>query len=750
MAIGWFNEMVFHFQKELERRYGIKKSTHNLGPIENTSQSQDPGRKGRAKKAKNIHSCRNHDNSSYTNVDNLPDSDDDSEEPLFFVTDSNGDIFSSKNWETEVENYLCYLSELERYCSFMSQVKDGFSGWSFDLFKKTNKTGGSNQTEESFSRRVLDIGFGREFDLDFKYDDNPQVKDYTNFDEIEIFDPRFNRYNENPSGNSENQNENQSDDSENPSGNSENQNENQSGESNPNAWMGELWVMCEDCAHLNFKKFFLDKLNICEECGSHLAMNSSERIEVFVDPGTWVPMHEDMLSLDFLACLWEEGEYQEEENKEQEENKEVDKEENKQEESELVEEGPLYRLYKKRGAYKYKVVFPYKQKEVEKEENKQQEGEYQEEEGFELAEAYGFVEKGPLYELYQDGESTYKINKVEIEYHKEENKEVDKEENKQEKSELVREGPLYILYKYKGDKEENKQQEQEYELLRGDPFDRYDIYKTKINGVEVEFPYKVEVGENTEQEENKEVDKEENNKEEENKEVDKEENNKEGENKEVDKEENKQEEEKDEPYDDRLDRYERDTGLSEAIQTGVGQINGFPVAMGFMDFRFIGGSMGSVVGEKITRLIEYATNQFLPLIIVCASGGARMQEGSLSLMQMGKIACALYDYQSINKLFFVSVLTSPTTGGVTASFGMLGDIIIAEPNATIAFAGKRVIEETLKIEVPEGIQETEFLFEQGAFDLILPRTLFKKVLIEIFRFQDLESLNTNLMKYSIR
>nr|QHE65891.1 acetyl-CoA carboxylase carboxyltransferase beta [Corydalis trisecta] len=121
-----------------------------------------------------------------------------------------------------------------------------------------------------------------------------------------------------------------------------------------------------------------------------------------------------------------------------------------------------------------------------------------------------------------------------------------------------------------------------------------------------------------------------------------------------------------------------------------------------MDFRFIGGSMGSVVGEKITRLIEYATNEVLPVIIVCASGGARMQEGSLSLIQMAKISSALYQYhhQLKEHAFYVPILTSPTTGGVTASFGMLGDIIIAEPHAYIAFAGKRVIEETLKIEVP--------------------------------------------------
>ncbi|XLT79311.1 hypothetical protein S245_001080 [Arachis hypogaea] len=121
-----------------------------------------------------------------------------------------------------------------------------------------------------------------------------------------------------------------------------------------------------------------------------------------------------------------------------------------------------------------------------------------------------------------------------------------------------------------------------------------------------------------------------------------------------------------------------------------------------MDFQFMGGSMGSVVGEKITRLVEHAGNQLLPLILVCASGGARMQEGSLSLMQMAKISSALYEYQKKKRLFYVSILTSPTTGGVTASFGMLGDIIIAEPDAYIAFAGKRVIEQTLNTTIPEG------------------------------------------------
>nr|YP_010379300.1 acetyl-CoA carboxylase carboxyltransferase beta subunit [Astragalus bicristatus]UCS40288.1 acetyl-CoA carboxylase carboxyltransferase beta subunit [Astragalus bicristatus] len=195
------------------------------------------------------------------------------------------------------------------------------------------------------------------------------------------------------------------------------------------------------------------------------------------------------------------------------------------------------------------------------------------------------------------------------------------------------------------------------------------------------------------------------------------------------------------PY--RLDSYQKKTGLIEAIQTGTGQLNGIPLAIGIMDFQFMGGSMGSVVGEKITRLIEYATNQRLPLILVCASGGARMHEGSLSLMQMAKISSALYDYQINQKLFYVPILTSPTTGGVTASFGMLGDIIIAEPNAYIAFAGKRVIEETLKQEVPEGSQSAEFLFEKGLFDSIVPRNLLKAVLTELFQLHGFVPLTQN-------
>lgn len=188
----------------------------------------------------------------------------------------------------------------------------------------------------------------------------------------------------------------------------------------------------------------------------------------------------------------------------------------------------------------------------------------------------------------------------------------------------------------------------------------------------------------------------------------------------------------DQPYKDRLEDTQTTTGLTDAVQTGIGSLHDTPIALAVMDFQFMGGSMGSVVGEKITRLIEYATRHMLPLIIVCASGGARMQEGTLSLMQMAKIASVLHIYQSQYKLLYISILTSPTTGGVTASFGMLGDIVIAEPEAYIAFAGKRVIEEILCQPVPDGFQVAEALIEHGLLDLIIPRILLKGILGELF------------------
>nr|YP_010499433.1 acetyl-CoA carboxylase beta subunit [Coalisina paradoxa]UWT58720.1 acetyl-CoA carboxylase beta subunit [Coalisina paradoxa] len=201
-----------------------------------------------------------------------------------------------------------------------------------------------------------------------------------------------------------------------------------------------------------------------------------------------------------------------------------------------------------------------------------------------------------------------------------------------------------------------------------------------------------------------------------------------------------------EPYKKRIHSVQKKTGLTDAVQTGTGQLNGIPVALGVMDFQFLGGSMGCVVGEKITRLIEYATNQFLPLILVCSSGGARMQEGGLSLMQMAKISSVLCAYQSHKKLFYVTILTSPTAGGVTASFGMLGDIIIAEPYAYIAFAGRRVIEQTLKKAVSKSSQEAESLLRNGLLDTIVPRNLLKSVLSELFQLYAFFPLNKNSIK----
>jgi acetyl-CoA carboxylase carboxyl transferase subunit beta len=183
-------------------------------------------------------------------------------------------------------------------------------------------------------------------------------------------------------------------------------------------------------------------------------------------------------------------------------------------------------------------------------------------------------------------------------------------------------------------------------------------------------------------------------------------------------------------YSDRLRDLQHKTGLTDAVQTGTGLIDGLPVALGAMDFRFMGGSMGSVVGEKLTRLIEQATHNSLPVVIVCASGGARMQEGMLSLMQMAKISGALHRHKEA-KLLYIPVLTHPTTGGVTASFAMLGDIILAEPQATIGFAGRRVIEQTLREKLPEGFQTSEYLLKHGFVDAIVSRTQLKKTLANL-------------------
>ena len=162
-------------------------------------------------------------------------------------------------------------------------------------------------------------------------------------------------------------------------------------------------------------------------------------------------------------------------------------------------------------------------------------------------------------------------------------------------------------------------------------------------------------------------------------------------------------------------------------------MGGYPVAIGVMDFEYMGGSMGSVVGEKIVRLIEKAIEKKMPVILVAASGGARMQEGIISLMQMAKTSAALAKL-SKKRLPFISVLTDPTTGGVAASFAMLGDVIIAEPNALIGFAGPRVIEQTIRQQLPKGFQLSEFLLKHGMVDMVVERKHLKDTIIKIIKF----------------
>ncbi|MDR2940791.1 MAG: acetyl-CoA carboxylase, carboxyltransferase subunit beta [Clostridiales bacterium] len=185
-------------------------------------------------------------------------------------------------------------------------------------------------------------------------------------------------------------------------------------------------------------------------------------------------------------------------------------------------------------------------------------------------------------------------------------------------------------------------------------------------------------------------------------------------------------------YEEKNKKFQKSTGLYDAIVTGLGKIVGYDTIICAMDSNYIMGSMGSVVGEKLTRAIEYATLNNLPVIVFTASGGARMQEGILSLMQMAKVSAALAKH-SEKSLLYVPVLTDPTTGGVTASFAMLGDIILAEPKATIGFAGRRVIEQTIKQELPEGFQTSEFLLEHGFIDKIVSRPELRDVISKILK-----------------
>ena len=187
------------------------------------------------------------------------------------------------------------------------------------------------------------------------------------------------------------------------------------------------------------------------------------------------------------------------------------------------------------------------------------------------------------------------------------------------------------------------------------------------------------------------------------------------------------------PYKDRIVQATENSGLPEAIVSAAGEVGGHRVYAGAMDMSFIGGSMGSAVGEKITLLIERALENRGAVIVFSASGGARMQEGALSLMQMGKISAALSMLHEA-RLPFISVLTDPTTGGVTASFAMLGDVILAEPKALIGFAGPRVIEQTIRQKLPKGFQRSEFLLEHGMVDLVVDRRRMRDTIIRMLDF----------------
>jgi len=186
-------------------------------------------------------------------------------------------------------------------------------------------------------------------------------------------------------------------------------------------------------------------------------------------------------------------------------------------------------------------------------------------------------------------------------------------------------------------------------------------------------------------------------------------------------------------YVSKLEKYQQSTGLKEAVITGIGKLSDHRAAIGAMDFSFLGGSMGSVVGEKLTRLIEKATANALPIILISTSGGARMYEGMFSLMQMAK-TCGALAYHSRARLPYISVLTDPTMAGVMASYASIGDLILAEPGAMIGFAGPRVIKDTTQAELPPGFQTAEFLLDHGLIDAIIPRKEMKSRLTEYLNY----------------
>ena len=202
-------------------------------------------------------------------------------------------------------------------------------------------------------------------------------------------------------------------------------------------------------------------------------------------------------------------------------------------------------------------------------------------------------------------------------------------------------------------------------------------------------------------------------------------------------------------YTERLKKFQENTGLQDGIQTGNGLLNGIPIALGILDLYFLNGTVSSVSGEKLTRLIEYAIQEGLPLILISSSGGSRMEEGSVSLMQMAKISSALKLYQSCGNLLYLSILTSPTTGGSTASFSMLGDLTLSEPKALIGFAGQRLIRQNEVEKLPNLFQTAEYLLDHGFIDLIVSRFYLKEAITQILNLYK-TPLFPNLSKSSFR
>nr|YP_010537859.1 acetyl-CoA carboxylase carboxyltransferase beta subunit [Hoya dimorpha]UYC31776.1 acetyl-CoA carboxylase carboxyltransferase beta subunit [Hoya dimorpha] len=612
MKNWWFNSMLF--KKELERKCGLNKSMDSLGPIENTGEIEDSNRKDATK---NIQSGGGLDDSSYRNLCRLHGVKD--IRSLFpnkpiLVKDSNGDkysiyfdFFDIAISIFEIDNNYLFLNELDNWNNYINSCINSYL--QSEICIDTSIVSDSDNCSDSYIYRYIcgesrNNGEGegsagirtpaQDSDLileESSNDSDEQDSDLTleeSSNDIDGQDEDSDLTLEESSNDSDEQDSDLTlEESSNDIDGQDEDSSNDSDETDIYSKYSHLWVLCDNCYGLNYKRFLKEKMNICEHCEWHLKMNSSDRIDLLIDPDTWNPMDEDMVSLDPIE--WDSSLFDEEDEKDRLDSSSFDEEDK-----------------------------PYK-------------------------DPFGFDSSS--FDSSSFDSSSFDSSSFDS------------------------------------------------SSFDSSSFDSSSFDSSESN--EDEF------------------------------------------------------EEEDEPYKDRLDSYQTKTGLPEAVQTGIGELNGIPVAVGVMDFEFIGGSMGSVVGEKITRLIEYATNQFLPLIIVCASGGARMQEGSVSLMQMAKISSALYDYQSNKKLFYVSILASPTTGGVTASFGMLGDIIIAEPNAYIAFAGKRVIEELLKIPVPEGLQETENLFDKGAFDLIVPRNLLKSVLTELFKLHGFFPLTKNENKNQI-